>query len=83
MRNCIVCGERASQRCSGCGNVSYCNVAHQVSNNKIELVFTLVYQVSISTITTRMTTIIITETLPEKALADAQSLVCSLQNCEK
>ena len=38
MRSCIVCGERASQRCSGCGNVSYCNVAHQVNNNKIELV---------------------------------------------
>ena len=33
MRGCIVCGEKADQRCSGCGNVSYCSVVHQVINS--------------------------------------------------
>ena len=41
------------------------------------------YQVLIATIATMMTTTIITETFPEKALADAQTCLCSLQNCEK
>ena len=30
MRSCAECGAGATQRCGGCGNVSYCGAAHQV-----------------------------------------------------